>query len=106
MLCHCGGDIDDCEFDGTPEQMRCGHCADRDDNDSEEYDEPPMQPHQERVIEEKKQLDEKREKLTAFIGGSVYRTLEATEQSRLNRQLEAMSLYSNILGERIAAFAP
>lgn len=26
MLCYCGGDIDDCELDGTPEQDRCGHC--------------------------------------------------------------------------------
>ena len=41
MLCHCGGDIDDCEFDGTPEQMRCGHCADRDDED---YDDGPLEP--------------------------------------------------------------
>jgi len=35
----------------------------------------------------------------------VCRTLDKMEQSRLNRQLEAMTLYSNILGERIAAFA-
>jgi hypothetical protein len=52
-------------------------------------------------------VDKRRETLTAFIGGSldgVYRTLDKTEQSRLNRQLEAMTLYSNILGERIAAF--
>jgi hypothetical protein len=66
-----------------------------------------MKPHQERVVTEKNELDAKREKLTAFIGGSldgVYRTLDKIEQSRLNRQLEAMTLYSNILGERIAAF--
>ncbi len=65
-----------------------------------------MKPHQERVVTEKTELDTKREKLTAFIGGDMYRTLDKTEQSRLNRQLEAMTLYSNILGERIAAFAP
>ena len=35
MLCHCGGDIDDCEFDGTPEQDRCGHC---DGEEDREYD--------------------------------------------------------------------
>lgn len=105
MLCHCGGDIDDCEFYGTPEQMRCGHCADRDDeNDDEPID--AMQPHQQRVIDEKRELDEKRQKLTTFIGGDVYRTLDKVEQSRLNRQLEAMTLYSNVLKERIAAFAP
>jgi len=61
-------------------------------------------PHQLRVIEERQELDEKRQKLTAFIGGELYRKLDNMEQSRLNRQLEAMTLYSNILVERIAAF--
>ena len=65
-----------------------------------------MKPHQERVLIEKNELDNKRHKLTAFIGGEMYRTLDAAEQSRLNRQLEAMTLYATILGERIAAFAP
>ena len=65
-----------------------------------------MKPHQERVVTEKTELDDKRSKLTAFIGSDLYRSLDATEQSRLNRQLEAMTLYANILGERIAAFAP
>lgn len=66
-----------------------------------------MKPHQERVVTEKTELDDKRQKLTAFIGtNETYRTLDKMEQSRLNRQLEAMTLYSNILGERIAAFAP
>lgn len=64
-----------------------------------------MHPHQERVVTEQTDLDSKRQKLTAFIGGGTYRTLDPVEQSRLNRQLEAMTLYSNILGERIAAFA-
>jgi crAss001_48 related protein len=63
-----------------------------------------MKPHQERVVTEKTDLDDKRQKLTAFIGGDIYRTLDATEQSRLNRQLDAMTLYSGILAERIAAF--
>ena len=64
-----------------------------------------MQAHQLRVIEERQELDEKRAKLTAFIGGDIYRKLDHVEQSRLNRQLEAMTLYSNILVERIGAFA-
>ncbi len=63
-----------------------------------------MKPHEERVVLEKQELDEKRKKLVPFIGGAIYRTLPEIEQSRLNRQLEAMTLYSNILGERIAAF--
>jgi len=65
-----------------------------------------MKPHETRIVTEKNELDDKRQKLIAFIGGELYRTLDAVEQSRLNRQLEAMTLYANILGERIAAFAP
>ncbi|MBE2180071.1 MAG: hypothetical protein IAE97_06330 [Chthoniobacterales bacterium] len=55
-------------------------------------------------MKEKEELDEKRNKLTAFIGGSdIYRGLPEQEQSRLNRQLDAMTLYSGILGERTDA---
>lgn len=64
-----------------------------------------MKPYQERVVTEKHELDDKRQKLAIFIGdGGAGRTLDAAEQSRLSRQLEAMTLYSNALGERIAAF--
>jgi hypothetical protein len=65
-----------------------------------------MKPYQERVVTEKTNLDNKRQNLIAFIGGEVYRTLDVVEQSRLNRQLDAMTLYANILGERISVFAP
>lgn len=60
--------------------------------------------YQKRVIEEKDALDHKRGLLAAFIGGSLWRALPEQEQSRLNRQLEAMTLYSNILQERIQSF--
>ena len=63
-----------------------------------------MQPHQERVVAEKADLDYKRARLTSFIEGNTYRALDESEQSRLNKQLEVMRLYSNILGERITAF--
>jgi hypothetical protein len=63
-----------------------------------------MQPHQERVITEKSELDTKIEKLTAFIGGSVFLALPVPEQMRLSAQLGFMNMYSNVLGERIAAF--
>lgn len=63
-----------------------------------------LKPHQERVVTEKNELDDKRKKLTAFIGSDVWRGLAEIEQSRLNRQLGAMTLYSNILKERIASF--
>lgn len=63
-----------------------------------------MQPHQERVVAERADLDEKRAKLSAFIDGQVFETLDAAEQDRLRRQQDAMSVYSDVLRERIAAF--
>lgn len=83
----------------------CKACEAEADADIEE-NKTKMKPHQERVVTEKNELDEKRDKLIAFIGGQTYRTLDSVEQSRLNRQLEAMSLYSGVLKERIAAFTP
>ena len=62
-----------------------------------------MQPFQERVVQEKAELDEKIEKLAAFVpGASGIVTFE--ELSRLIAQLDVMTEYSLILGERIAAF--
>jgi len=60
--------------------------------------------YQERVIAEKEQLDDRCQKLRSFTGGAVYHSLDASERDRLERQLEAMGTYSDILGERIAAF--
>lgn len=31
--CHCGGDIDDIQLDGTEHQNSCNHCDDLDDED-------------------------------------------------------------------------
>lgn len=64
-----------------------------------------MQPHQERVVSEKAELDAKLERLSAFIGGTQFSALDGEEQVRLNRQRDAMTEYSNILSQRIAAFA-
>lgn len=38
LTCHCGGDIDDCCFDGTPEALACLHCDEFDDDDDDEWD--------------------------------------------------------------------
>jgi hypothetical protein len=64
-----------------------------------------MQPHQERVVVEKKELDEKITKLDAFLHGSLYTRLAEDERMRLGRQFCHMKDYSNVLGERIAAFS-
>jgi hypothetical protein len=63
-----------------------------------------MQSHQQRVVDEKSELDLKREKLGAFIQGDIFQTLPSDERNRLEQQAIAMTTYSTILGERIAAF--
>lgn len=64
-----------------------------------------MQSFQERVITEKKELDEKLDKLKFFIEESpTFKTLAEDEQKRLNRQFDFMVEYSNVLGQRINAF--
>lgn len=65
-----------------------------------------MQPHQQRVIDEKTELDTKIQALIKFINGDnpVFKSLDNEEQDRLVDQLEIMSDYSDILAERIAAF--
>lgn len=63
-----------------------------------------LQPHQQRVVDEKATLDANVEKLRAFIDGPVFIGLIEPEQSRLRQQFHAMTAYSLILGERIEAF--
>lgn len=64
-----------------------------------------MQPHQQRVVDEKSALDEKITALSAFIEKSpVFKGLPPTEKSRLDRQLRFMGPYSEVLDERIANF--
>jgi hypothetical protein len=64
-----------------------------------------MQPHQQRVVDEKKELDEKLDKLKAFIETSpIFKGLHQDERGRLNRQFDVMAEYSSILAQRIAEF--
>ena len=63
-----------------------------------------LQPHQQRVVTEKAELDEKLTKLNAFGRTALFTSLPADEQGRLNRQHFLMEQYSAILGERIQAF--
>ncbi|MBB2928375.1 crAss001_48 related protein [Paraburkholderia silvatlantica] len=62
-------------------------------------------PHQQRVIDEKTELDEKLTKLSAFVGTPIFSGLAEEERERLAAQARAMGEYSRILGDRIAAFA-
>lgn len=63
-----------------------------------------LQPHQQRVVDERAELDGRRAKLLEFMDGPIHANLPLTEKMRLGRQLKAMSEYSDVLGERIDAF--
>jgi len=59
---------------------------------------------QQRVVDEKAQLDEKIKKLAYFLNGSVIETLESEDQTLLHEQFHVMEKYSDILRRRIARF--
>jgi CHASE3 domain sensor protein len=61
-----------------------------------------MKPYQQRVVDEKKELDQKIEKLTSFLKEPQTKCL--IELERLQRQLVIMHQYSEVLGERIEHF--
>ncbi len=63
-----------------------------------------MQPHQQRVVTEKEELDVKIAALDGFIGGDIFAGLDNGEQDRLVRQYKHMAQYSAVLGERISNF--
>lgn len=64
-----------------------------------------MQPHQQRVVDEKAELENKVTKLNAFITSSlVFTDLDATQQGLLMAQVGAMNSYLEILNLRIASF--
>lgn len=63
-----------------------------------------MQPHQQRVVDEKIDLDTKLEKLKAFGKTGIFDGLPTEEKQRLTEQEMHMENYSDVLGRRIAAF--
>lgn len=63
-----------------------------------------LPPHQQRVIGEKAVLDDKLKKLRQFFDAPLFAGLPGDEQDRLQRQAVAMTVYSELLGARIAAF--
>jgi len=64
-----------------------------------------MLPHQERVILEKKELDDKINKLAKFIcTNNAFVDLDKDERESLMKQWNVMKEYSKILNERIMRF--
>jgi hypothetical protein len=63
-----------------------------------------LQSHQQRVVEEKKELDEKLNKLNIFIHSEAFLMINKMERERLKVQASIMKDYSDILQQRINAF--
>lgn len=64
-----------------------------------------MHPHQQRVVDEKAELDKKAKALSEFIGTNpIFETIDLEEQERMKVQNDVMWQYSEILGARINAF--
>lgn len=63
-----------------------------------------LEPYQERVIAETKELDIKIERLKNFLESKELQLLKHDEIERLHSQLNAMRLYRYALGDRIAHF--
>ena len=64
-----------------------------------------MEAYQQRVVDEKSELDERLGKLIEFIEESpTFPRLPDDEKNRLRRQKDCMQNYSDVLGERVAAF--
>ena len=64
-----------------------------------------MEPHQQRVVDEANELEDKLTKLSAFIESSpVFAGLDSMQQDLLKAQAGVMSAYLQILKLRIASF--
>ena len=63
-----------------------------------------MQPFQQRVVDEKKALEDKLLKLKTFCENSTFSELDTDECNRLERQMFYMEGYVEVLDERITAF--
>jgi hypothetical protein len=59
---------------------------------------------QQRVVDEKVELDAKREKLCYFMAGQIFASLPENERMLLAQQDIYMKKYSDVLGERLAAY--
>ncbi len=63
-----------------------------------------MKPFQKRVVDEKTELDDRLEKLNAFITKPKFE-VDADELHRLKNQASVMQTYSRILRQRIENFS-
>lgn len=64
-----------------------------------------LQPHQQRVVAELAQLEDRVNKLEAFLATPLFAGLPEDEQQLLKMQADAMVLYMGILNTRVTKFA-
>lgn len=65
-----------------------------------------LQPHEQRVVLERDELDTKRRALETFLTSPMFYTLAQVERHLLHSQWRAMTVYCDILDQRIARFEP
>lgn len=63
---------------------------------------PKTNTFKDRLLEEKAQLDDRGNKLEAFIKGDKFETVHPVQQSLLKIQLQAMVTYGQCLMERLS----
>lgn len=63
-----------------------------------------MKPHEQRVVDERAELNAKLEKLMEFSMTIKFRLLDGVDQMLLSKQAESMESYLKILDARIARF--
>lgn len=63
-----------------------------------------MQPHQQRVLDEKSELDIKIHKLVQFLSTDLFMNLDEENSVLLQQQLNFMVKYSEVLSNRIKFF--
>jgi hypothetical protein len=64
-----------------------------------------MEDFQQRVVNEKVQLDEKIGRLRRILNDPIFPTIPRDDQELLEHQFELMKEYSDVLGDRIKRFA-
>lgn len=64
-----------------------------------------MEAYQQRVVDEKSELDTKITALETFIESDKFEDIDGDEQDRLIEQLDLMQQYSTILADRIENFS-
>jgi hypothetical protein len=65
----------------------------------------PVQPFQQRVVEESRELRYKLDKLNTFVETEMFNQLPVDEKDRMQRQRSLMDQYADVLDERILHFS-